>query len=504
MNIVQIANDIKGYPLDLLKQYADGSNPEVPPYIALGEIERQNKMHEREAIKQQAAQGPQSSVKDQIEQKAGLMALQAQQQQQAQQQMMQQARSQPMPVPAGIPQPQAQEEVQLAVGGMAQLPIGSEFFQYGSGGIISFDGETGSDVPRAETAEEAKRREMQEIIKSAQNQQSRAGIPSALPPEAARIPGLNDTSFLEAAKQGLSVPTQNEVIAAEKARSEAFGVRGQAGEAAEAGIKKQQEAYKQATANRDYERIMAVLGGMAQGSLRGAGPAYLGQMSAERTADQAQLEKENTGLAALEKQRREEGLNRAKGIGEDITKGKEKAATIGANVYGTQTQSGTHLLAQESANRSAKDIAEIQRASAEKVAAMSNSTQIKIHELDRALREKLHSMPSPTIDSQAIDAYVAQGLSRTEAYERVKSFATGFRGEMTRDQAEDNVRKDIESGVYMKEISEAQKKAKADGVPFDMETWKRKKVETQMDTSRRPSMNRPVGVVDSNNPLLKN
>ena len=137
MNIVQIANDIKGYPLDLLKQYANGANPEIPPYIALGEIERQNKMNERSAMQQKSAQGPQPSVKDQIEQKAGLMALQAQQQQQAQQQMMQQARSQPMPVPAGTPQPAEQEQATFADGGMAQLPIGSEFFQYGSGGIIA-------------------------------------------------------------------------------------------------------------------------------------------------------------------------------------------------------------------------------------------------------------------------------------------------------------------------------------------------------------------------------
>ena len=507
MNIVQIANDIKGYPLELLKQYANGANPEIPPYIALGEIERQNKMHEREAMRQQAAQGPQPSVKDQIEQKAGLMALQAQQQRQAQQQMMQQAAAQPMPVPTGTPQPAEQEQATFADGGMAQLPIGSDFFQYGSGGIISFDGTDGSSVPAAqETPEERKRRVMAEILAAAKGQQStpdQRGLPNALPPEASRIPGLNDPSFLQAAKEGLRVPTQEELIAAERARNEAMGITGKYGEQAEANIAKQREMYKEATANRGIEGLMAVLGGISQGSLRGAGPAYLAQKSAERTADLAQLEKENKLLAEIEAARRTEGLGRSAGIGTESTRAKERAATTGASLFGTQTQAGTQLTSQEMANRTQKEVAEINRQSAEKIANMNNATQLKIHELDRALRERLHSMPTPTIDSQAIEDYVKQGLTRTEAYERVKSISSGYKGEMTLDQATDNVAKFLESPSGMMYMGEQQKKAKDAGVPFDPMDVRRQLIQREMSYSGRGSTARPAGTVDTNNPLLR-
>lgn len=504
MNIVQIANDIKGYPLDLLKQYANGANPEIPPYIALGEIERQNKMHERSAMQEKSAQGPQPSVKEQIEQKAGLMALQAQQQQQAQQQVMQQARSQPMPVPAGVPQPAQQEQEGFADGGMAQLPIGSEFFQYGSGGIISFDGTEGSQVP--ETPEERKRRVMAEILAAAKDQQSKpnqGGIPSTLPAEANRIPGLNDPAFLQAAKEGLRVPTQEDLIAAEAARNTAMGVTGKYGEKAEEGINKQREMYKQATADRGIEGLMAVLGGMRQGSLGGAGPAYLAQKSAERTADLGQQEKENKMLAEIEAARRAEGLGRSAGIGTELSKARDRASTTGASLFGTQTQAGTQLTTTDMANRTQKDIAETNRASQEKIAGMNNATQMKIHELDRSLRERLHSTPSPTIDSQAIAEYIKQGLSPTEAYERVKSISSGFKGEMTQDQAADNVAKFLDSPTGMMYMSEQQKKAKEAGLPFDAIDFRRQLIQREMSNSARTSMARPTGTVDTNNPLLR-
>ena len=88
MNLIQIADELKGLPdnpqtTQMLMQYANGMNPIVPPYLALGEMKR------REQVKkmQQSAQAPQGTVKDQIEQSAGLMALQQLRQQQAMQQM---------------------------------------------------------------------------------------------------------------------------------------------------------------------------------------------------------------------------------------------------------------------------------------------------------------------------------------------------------------------------------------------------------------------------------
>lgn len=70
LNLIQISERLKGMPLQAVMQYANGTNPEVPPYIALGELQRRKKM-EQDA-KQSAAmqQNPQQqpTVKQGIEQ----------------------------------------------------------------------------------------------------------------------------------------------------------------------------------------------------------------------------------------------------------------------------------------------------------------------------------------------------------------------------------------------------------------------------------------------------
>ena len=154
MNLVQINERLKEMPLQAVQQYANGMNPEIPPYLALGELQRRETMHKQAANAQGAASGPQPSVKEQIEQKAGLMALQQQQAQQAQQQMMQ---PRPGPVPANVPQPEDQPELAMASGGIARLPVRSDMFDFASGGIIAFNGKTdGSEVD----SEEAKKKKL--------------------------------------------------------------------------------------------------------------------------------------------------------------------------------------------------------------------------------------------------------------------------------------------------------------------------------------------------------
>lgn len=136
MNLVQINERLKDLPMQVLQQYANGMNPEVPPYLALGELQRRETAQKQMATAQGAAQGPQPSVKEQVEQKAGLMALQQMQQQQMAQQM-QQPRG-PMPVPAGAPQPEPQPEAMMARGGLAGIPVRRDMFEYARGGIIAF------------------------------------------------------------------------------------------------------------------------------------------------------------------------------------------------------------------------------------------------------------------------------------------------------------------------------------------------------------------------------
>lgn len=136
MNLVQINERLKDMPMQVLQQYANGMNPEVPPYLALGELQRREMSQKQAATAQGAQQGPQPSIKEQVEQKAGLMALQQMQQQQAAQQM-QQPRG-PMPAPAGVPQPEPQPQAMMARGGLAGIPVRRDMFEYAGGGIIAF------------------------------------------------------------------------------------------------------------------------------------------------------------------------------------------------------------------------------------------------------------------------------------------------------------------------------------------------------------------------------
>jgi hypothetical protein len=137
MNLVQINERLKDLPMQVIQQYANGMNPEVPPYLALSELQRRESSQKQAAATQGGAQGPQPSIKEQIEQKAGLMALQQAQQQQMQQQ---QPRG-PMSSPAGVPQPQMQPQApqaMMARGGLAGIPVRRDMFEYARGGIIAF------------------------------------------------------------------------------------------------------------------------------------------------------------------------------------------------------------------------------------------------------------------------------------------------------------------------------------------------------------------------------
>jgi len=141
-----------------LMALVNGSNPEIPPYMALGRLEQMK--HEME---KEAPQPPQGTVKDKTMQAAGVMALQGGQQQQAAQQMAQ-AAPQNMPVPQNVPQPQMQpeEETQMAAdGGLMRARVDSDMFNFAPGGIVSFAG-GGKSEP--ESAEEKQRKEDQAAV----------------------------------------------------------------------------------------------------------------------------------------------------------------------------------------------------------------------------------------------------------------------------------------------------------------------------------------------------
>ena len=159
MNIVKAQALAKDMQIPDLQKYANGFDPRIiPPWLAAGEIQAKMDLNKRLQMMQGAAQGEQPSVKEQIEQKAGLMAADAMKQQQAQQQMAGQMGQQPGPAPEGIPQPEGQPEPQpepqmpqmMARGGLASVPVN---FDFAGGGIVAFD--KGGEVDSARAREKA-------------------------------------------------------------------------------------------------------------------------------------------------------------------------------------------------------------------------------------------------------------------------------------------------------------------------------------------------------------
>jgi len=169
-------------------ELVNGSNPDIPPYMALGRLEQMK--HEME---KEAPQPPQGTVKDKTMQAAGIMALQGGQQQQAAQQMAQ-AAPQAMPVPQNVPQPQMQpqpEEVQASAGGgLMRARVDPRMFSFAPGGIVSFAGggefDTGSDETEL-ALDKLRVEQIEQNKKEKEDKERMAFLEQSAPEVAARI-----------------------------------------------------------------------------------------------------------------------------------------------------------------------------------------------------------------------------------------------------------------------------------------------------------------------------
>ena len=164
MNLIQIQEHLKDLPTPAIMAYANGQNPQVPPYMALGEMNR------RKSMEQRAAQAPDSSVKEKLESElnqqvalpgigqgmnmrmnpAGMpqpmpavqpqMAprMQPMQVPPAARPMPPQQMSKPGSIPAGAPG--------MAGGGLANLPTKRHMFNYAPGGIVAFADESNEQL----------------------------------------------------------------------------------------------------------------------------------------------------------------------------------------------------------------------------------------------------------------------------------------------------------------------------------------------------------------------
>lgn len=133
MNLVQIQERLKDMPIEAVMAFANGMNPQVPPYLALGELNRRKRMEQA----MQPMELPQGTVKEKIEKEVTANELQKQLMELMQMQALRKQQAEPqmqMPeVPEGVPQPPVPEEP-----GIPGLPVPNENFSFRSGGIITF------------------------------------------------------------------------------------------------------------------------------------------------------------------------------------------------------------------------------------------------------------------------------------------------------------------------------------------------------------------------------
>jgi hypothetical protein len=175
MNLIEITEQLKNPAVSVqqLMQYANNSNPQVPSYVALAEMQRRQSM-------QAPPQAPQQTVKDQLG--ASLMGLPAaapnpapapgaapQQPAPAPQQPPQQPQGmQPEQVPMPQPKPALPTQPGMAGGGLTSIPLNMHH-DFAAGGIIAFadGGETdlAAEYPEQTTLEQErkKREELQRI-----------------------------------------------------------------------------------------------------------------------------------------------------------------------------------------------------------------------------------------------------------------------------------------------------------------------------------------------------
>lgn len=165
-NLIQIQDAIKGLPIQDVMKYARGSNPDVPAYLALAELNRRKQIQDTST----AFYGEPQTVREQIENSL-TGAPQGQVNPAAAPQManptippqLQTLTAPPPKQPSAIPQqvnPAAAPPVpaMMRKGGLASLPVGMfKRGNYAGGGIIAFDEGT-----KDATVEEAARKQREE------------------------------------------------------------------------------------------------------------------------------------------------------------------------------------------------------------------------------------------------------------------------------------------------------------------------------------------------------
>ena len=426
MNLVQISEHLKDVPMQALAAYANGKDPMVPAYMATGEMQRRETMQQRMAASQQASQGQKPTVKEQIEQKAGLMSLQAQQQQQAQQQMTQQAQAQPMPTPPQTPQPSMQEEEQpeFAMGGIAQLPVNYDF---ASGGIIAFAGEGRSDVPVAEETEEQKKlRVMRELLSKGNMPQDGQGLRSLAPqpanPEVQADKPLSlqelmsGPATLKAATQALNPQSIEDINAARLRAMELAGVKGEYGDEQRKRLGEEEAQYQRMLKDREFNNTLALLSGIGRGGLGGAAPAYLQSQASQQAADIAQKRRMNELQGNIDAKQREEGLGATASMIGEVSKQRGLASEAGTKYAGLAIENANAQASAELKYKRDLEAAKTKAAGDIELRKIENDYALKLEDIRRKNGIALENLraSAPPEEQKNLNAYLVSWKKNPE------------------------------------------------------------------------------------------
>jgi hypothetical protein len=486
MNLVQIQEHLKDMPIQAIMAYANGMNPQVPPYLALGEMQRRKQMEQR------TAQVPKATVKDELEQSV-----------QAPHQLMQSMQQQTM-APQAPTAEQMQGEEGMADGGITRLPIPDMHF--GSGGIIAFAGGSKDAVKEELTDEEIEaakkpyigykvdRRSATQPVTpinwfpeyAAQNAQptniQNTASTIAPPSEAsgpimpaAQSPVVQSRPQVAqpAAGQGLGSLPQNIAMptnAAPGIANIALPDRAEklaAAEERDPYLKKQpgelMEKYLERMAARDEEGRQKfkkqeeaqtrsdlwkalIEGGESTRGLTGKGIATLGTGFGKSALASAEAARQReTAQANLEREHEDNMMK----INQEI----ENARILRANSRFDEAFK---------AEQKAAEIANMDRREQQKFNQEKDLAQLRFE-----FEKRLKNIPQAqrlSLEEQYVEEAVKKGKPKDEAIREVKTLGVGAKGVLTYDQASDNVDKWLQNNSGY--ISKIQSDAKKSGQPI--------------------------------------
>lgn len=259
LNLVKVQEELKGMPLNVVMQYANGSNPQVPPYVALGELSRRKQMQESAVAAAPQEEAP--TVKQSLEQQLGIMSLQNQRAQQAMQNVASAAARQPT-----IP-PQ-----QMAAGGITALPMRRDMFRrsdYAGGGIVAFqnneDQPVSTDMPGV-SEEDLRNQDQAEALFDAERRAGSAEKAAQILASAPPAPSGNPTRDLitKLVTNAGKAQTIEEIADEMKRAKEVAGVKEKPYEESSKRRAAIEEMYNKANQRQGMDELMGFLRGIRQ------------------------------------------------------------------------------------------------------------------------------------------------------------------------------------------------------------------------------------------------